>query len=1171
MKKTLFALALCLPLLVSAQQFLSYGTSNTKSTAPTKTVENITNGIIVTYQFDGALVKEDNLYPGTYHWDIDGFTENIIQKKPATLTKTDQIRVPKDMEATVTLLSATYKTYNYELAPARPPLLTNAGGHSLNNVLPVASYSGFYPSTIVESLGMKYYRGNGILNVALHPIRYSKNIKSVKAYNTITYKVTFTPKSEEARTRDGVLSTNIVKNDADSYLSDITISNTNMFSSNSSTKNDKGYLIVTTNKFIDSANKFAAWKNLMGYKTYIAAQTSWTEAKIKETVKKHYKDSNITYLLIIGDYQDVPGASPRTCFISDSTTTSESTNDYAYGCMDGDDDYVADIFRGRLSVSTSQEANTVVEKIINYEKNPVNNTSFWKNSLLCCSFEDGGDGEDPKTILDGVEDNTFFAISNLCYRLFKEYGIDATFALETTDDCNPQIDYYYQEVPEFLKKPNRTWKDNSANITSAINNGKFFVMYSGHGDYYMWMSPKYVNGNVKNLSNGKMLPMVFSFACSTGEYSNTKAPCIAEEFLRKANGGAVSVLAPHWNSFSGTDDIIAHEIINNAYDSKLYTLGELMDRALDQQEEDCIDYFPELPKYVKDTYHLFGDPSMMFNTECPTAFNDVKVRYTNGQVFVSLPANTEAIITLVDNENNDIQSFKGSSAVFTLKNPNSTTAKICVSAHNKIPYIQNVEKPSGSISSSTYDLYEGTFDIKYSLAKTNSASVKIKYNGQVVKELPVDVTKTRMTTALQLGPNVYTIELCADGNTVASRTMTVVLKPAITMTSDDWTGNLYVNYNIFNTVSNAEVRIFRTNDLAIGVHYAKPILSQSINLSSSHSGSVSFNVATMGSGQYTAYLYEDGKYTNSAKVACSPIGPRPALAIEKNTDGKITGKYKFGTGSNPKYGYIRLFKASFDKNGNPSALVNKIGMESYTHYIDINYYIQQIEGSFTINTDKLFDGEYIMALYYENQTSPQAITPVTINTDEQSPSIFTFYDPSTRKVTIDYDRTNYKNCNVAKAYIAICRINSDGSLTKEKTIKLNDYSDRYGTVTYTHPSSSNGYDYRACLYEYDEKINDYTQVDYCDYICGVTANILSVTRSNGMINVKYSIEAGFDEASISVQNINNSYDGGAAILPVDKTLNTISIGTTSNRSGDIYAITIVADRRVVATKKVTIK
>jgi len=94
MKKILFiALGMFFGFAAQTQKVISLedGSVSAKvaSTAPTRYVEEASDGLIVKYEFKRAILQPDQVYGDTYWWKIEGFGFNVSQTKPATLARGD--------------------------------------------------------------------------------------------------------------------------------------------------------------------------------------------------------------------------------------------------------------------------------------------------------------------------------------------------------------------------------------------------------------------------------------------------------------------------------------------------------------------------------------------------------------------------------------------------------------------------------------------------------------------------------------------------------------------------------------------------------------------------------------------------------------------------------------------------------------------------------------------------------------------------------------------------------------------------------------------------------------------------------------------------------------------------------------------------------------------------
>lgn len=662
------------------------------STIPYRDVVELEDGYLITYTFDKALILKDNLFPGTSFWKMEGFGMNQIQGEPCTLFRNDLIAIPFGYSAKVEVTDSAYHDFSYELTPARQPLLnSNNEIYTQQNVLPVKSFSGYKPSRIVYQEGVQSYRGHDICQTVVSPIQYNYDTKTVRAYTSITYKVTFVSNSAEASLsrrlpahlsiEDNFLANNVIGNvcNGDDEIE--------YYSENQSDVQD--YLILSTNAYSEAVNQFAEWKRLLGFNVHVVFRDDWTSTLVANTVADAYANCPaLYYLLIVGDHSDVPA---KQSSLFDSHIT-----DNHYACID--DDNVPDIYSGRISVSSSDEAIAVINKIIGYEQAPPTNPAFYTNALHCAYFQDEN--------YDGYADRRFAQTSEDVRTYVMLQGKSIQRVYKTPSNVTPlywnNTSYSNGEsIPNELKKPGFAWNGNSTNINNAINSGVFYVLHRDHGSINSWGSPQYTKQNISSLSNGNLLPVVFSMNCLTGKFNEN---CFAEVFLRKSNGGCVGIYGATEVSYSGYNDVLTTGMFdaiwpnpglhinipnrNNTFSvtpTPSYTLGQILAQGMIRLSE-TYGMSSDHVKYTREIFHCFGDPSMKIYTQFPTVFNNVNISRTESAIFVNTGENENARITAYDPISGEVMSHLGNSAIITISNPND--AIVCVSNHNRIPFIQ---------------------------------------------------------------------------------------------------------------------------------------------------------------------------------------------------------------------------------------------------------------------------------------------------------------------------------------------------------------------------------------------------------------------------------------------------------------------------------------------------
>jgi len=156
----------------------------------------------------------------------------------------------------------------------------------------------------------------------------------------------------------------------------------------------------------------------MGYKVEVVAAQTWTTSTVKTAIHSRYQawTPKPDYFVIIGDVQQVPAET----FTSPDGSGTYGTDLY-YACMGGSYDYVPEMAHGRISVSSATEAMTVVQKIINYERNPVADSSYYQNGVNCAQYQDDN--------LDSYADRRFLHTSEEVrnYVMGRGYNVQRIF------------------------------------------------------------------------------------------------------------------------------------------------------------------------------------------------------------------------------------------------------------------------------------------------------------------------------------------------------------------------------------------------------------------------------------------------------------------------------------------------------------------------------------------------------------------------------------------------------------------------------------------------------------------------------------------------------------------------------------------------------------------------
>lgn len=686
--------------------------------APQRTLQRTDDGITVAYTFAGNAPSACNAGDGGCVWRIEGFGLRDAPGGYATPFRVDAFAVPEGCTAVVETVDSAFVDYDCRLAPARriPEKGTAAEG-VVKEGGQNASQGGFYPRKVaVAAWRGSVYRGREICNVVVNPVQYDAAANKARAYTKITYRVRFVPKAG-ARAMAGAPATKPVILPADNMLGNITMNGASAKAGDMAVKatgvaagdDTRDYLIISVDKYAEAVDRFAEWKELLGFRVHKVLKGSWNSDAVKAEVEKAYAENPaLYYLLIVGDHDDVPGQYME--HHADDGDFSVHYTDLYYGCMDGECDETPDIYRGRLSVSSPEEAATVVDKIIGYEKTPPTDAGFYERGVNCADYLDNDNG-----VADDYEDRRYVQTAEEIRAYMLGQGKDVERVYSTNYEITPKYwnrNYFSfgEPIPEDMLKPAFAWDGNEGDIRRAINSGVFYVLHRDHGLVDCWENPYFSVKHVDMLQNGDLLPVVFCVNCDNGAF---QADCLAERFLRKQGGGAVAVIAASDISYSGYNDALACGLFDAIWPepglrpkfpgvnslgcetpAPTYELGQILDQAQVRVSETFGSPDPSVSSnekndsfcriVTKEIYHCFGDPSLQIRTEMPAPFSGVSVTRGNGCVTVGNGGET-ARITFVNRRTGEVVSHIAPSAVYTTAD--FEDVDVCVSGHNRIPYI----------------------------------------------------------------------------------------------------------------------------------------------------------------------------------------------------------------------------------------------------------------------------------------------------------------------------------------------------------------------------------------------------------------------------------------------------------------------------------------------------
>lgn len=660
-KVLLFSVLMIVTGILNAQQWVSLG-SGEPVAARVELLSSNTETSTLQVKLGGFFTHDVTTPRGEAKVITVGEATPLLEKGNPDLPKlTASLIIPDRANMKVEVLASDYREFTgIEIAPSKgnltrdidPATVPYTYGQSYNT-------GAFWPSDIAglrEPFIVRDYRGQ---TVVINPFVYNPITKVLRVYYRITLKVS----------QEGTSTVNVFTGERSQKVSaDFKQIYNRRFLNSSETNRytpleEQGkMLIISHGPFIDEMQPFVEWKRTIGIPVEIVdvATIGTNSTAIKSYVADYYANNGLTYLLLVGDNQQVP------------TVTGSGLggpSDHAYGYLQGNDHY-PDIFVGRFSAENEAHVITQVTRSVMYEKNPDTSTDWFSKGFGIGSAEGTGD------------DN--------------EYDWEHMRNIRTD-----LVGYTYTLVAE-LYDGSQGGEDapgnpNQASVATEVNAGRSIGNYVGHGSQTAWSTTNFSNTNVNQLTNNNMWPYLFSVACVNGEFMN--ATCFAEAWLRASNAngptGAVAALMSTINQswdppMEGQDEM--NDILTEQYlDNIKRTFGGVSINGCFKMN----DTYGSGGSEMTDTWLIFGDPSLMLRTAMPA---QLQAQHPNAAFIGS----TEFIVECTVNgayatltKNGEIlgsaEVIDGEAVITTPVLTEVGMIKLAITAFNYLPYITDIE------------------------------------------------------------------------------------------------------------------------------------------------------------------------------------------------------------------------------------------------------------------------------------------------------------------------------------------------------------------------------------------------------------------------------------------------------------------------------------------------
>jgi len=142
-------------------------------------------------------------------------------------------------------------------------------------------------------------------------------------------------------------------------------------------------------------------------------------------------------------------------------------------------------------------------------------------------------------------------------------------------------------------------------LLSAVNEGAGMISYVGHAGYDILADERLLtSADVTGLANHELPTVLTAMTCIAGDFALPFIDSVAEELVRKPEGGAAAAWAPTWMSENDHAVYLAERYYAAVFGGRSSTIGEAITTAMREYEQ------TSRPQYMLHTYTLLGDPAM---------------------------------------------------------------------------------------------------------------------------------------------------------------------------------------------------------------------------------------------------------------------------------------------------------------------------------------------------------------------------------------------------------------------------------------------------------------------------------------------------------------------------------------------------------------------------------
>jgi hypothetical protein len=509
-----------------------------------------------------------------YTVSIEGEGVLLNEGEPALPRVCRSIVIPDAARVEARIISSSYTDFpETPIAPSKGNLSRAVNPRDVPfSFGPTYTQDQWYPAGLVEAREpfiLRDYRGTVI---ECHPFQYHPLTRTLRVFTSLTIEIATVGPDDRNILARSKRAESIVRDFEMLYQRRFLNYDWNRAKYNPVAEAGD-MLIITYDSFHTAMEPFVAWKRQKGIRTWLVdiSTIGNNSSAITNYIRSYYEADSVSlaYVLLVGDVVQI------------ARPAGVDHSDPVYALVAGDDHY-PDIIIGRFSAQTVGQVETQVERTIMYETDPP--VGDWLGRG--CGIASGD----------------------------SEIGQGGEFDWEHIDRVRSDLlAFTYTDVDRIYEIYNPT----AAEVTAAVNDGRSFINYCGHGSTTAWGTTAFTIDSVNNLVNNRRLPFIFSVACQNGYLD--RSVCFAEAWLRATHdgvpSGAVAMYASYriqdWSPPMDAQD----EAVDLLVSGQAATFGSICFngacRMIEINDTEGADEY--------DAWTVFGDPSLLVRTAPPTA------------------------------------------------------------------------------------------------------------------------------------------------------------------------------------------------------------------------------------------------------------------------------------------------------------------------------------------------------------------------------------------------------------------------------------------------------------------------------------------------------------------------------------------------------------------------